>query len=84
MTTPSILEEIRRVRHEMSAAVGHDPERIVDYFASFQAQNADRIINLADQGPYGRTFKGLDSAVNEEGEPGGGERLSNGKELASG
>lgn len=55
MTTPSILNEIRRVRHEMSAEIGHDPNRIVDYFASIQKRNARRIVNLADQGPMGRT-----------------------------
>jgi hypothetical protein len=36
MTIPSILGEIRRVRHEMSAAIGHDPAWIVNYFASIQ------------------------------------------------
>ena len=55
MTTPPILDEIRRVRHEMSAEIGHDPNRIVDYFASIQNKNARRIVNLADQGPMGRT-----------------------------
>jgi hypothetical protein len=55
MTTPPILDEIRRVRHEISAAIGHDPARIVEYFASMQKRHADRIVNLADQGPYGRT-----------------------------
>jgi len=55
MTTPPILEEIRRVRHAISAEIGHDPAKIVDYFAAIQKQHADRVINLADQGPYGRT-----------------------------
>jgi hypothetical protein len=55
MTTPTILEEIRRVRHEMSSAIDHDPNRIVDYFASIQKRNANRVVNLADQGPKGRT-----------------------------
>jgi hypothetical protein len=55
MTTPPILEEIRRVRHAMSADIGHDPAKIVDYFASMQKRYAHRTVNLADQGPYGRT-----------------------------
>lgn len=54
MTTPPILE-IRRVRHAISVEIGHDPAKIVDYFAAIQEQHADRVINLADQGPYGRT-----------------------------
>ncbi len=55
MTKQNILEEIRRVRHAMSAEIGHDPNKIVDYFASIQKRNAHRIVNLADQGPLGRT-----------------------------
>ena len=55
MNKPPILEEIRRVRHAMSAEIGHDPAKIVDYFASLQRRHAHRLVNLADQGPYGRT-----------------------------
>jgi hypothetical protein len=55
MTTPKILDEIRRVRHLMSAEINHDPNRIVDYFAAMEKRNASRIVNLADQGPKGRT-----------------------------
>lgn len=55
MTTPTLLEEIRRVRHEMSAAIDHDPAKIVEYFASIQNRNSSRVVNLADQGPKGRT-----------------------------
>ena len=55
MTTPPILDEIRRVRHEMSAEIDHDAGRIVEYFASIQKRNAGRVVNLADQGPFGRT-----------------------------
>ena len=55
MTTPPILEEVRRVRHEISAEVGHDPKRLREYYASIQKSLRSRTINLADQGPYGRT-----------------------------
>ena len=55
MTSLPILDEIRRVRHAMSAEIGHDPNRIVDYFASMQRKYAKRVVNLADQGPMGRT-----------------------------
>jgi hypothetical protein len=55
MTTPPILEEVRRVRHEISAEVGHDPKRLREYYASIQNSLRSRTINLADQGPYGRT-----------------------------
>jgi hypothetical protein len=53
--TPLILDEIRRVRHAMSVEIQHDPERIVEYFSAIQRNLADRVIDLADQGPLGRT-----------------------------
>ena len=55
MTTPPILEEVRRVRHEISEEVGHDPKRLREYYAKIQKSVRSRTINLADQGPYGRT-----------------------------
>lgn len=47
-----ILDEIRRVRHEMSAEIGHDPRRIADYYAELSAKYSDRIVN------YGSGQKG--------------------------
>lgn len=55
MTTPPILDEIRRVRHAMSADIEHDASKIVEYFAAIQRRNKLRVVNLADQGPYGRS-----------------------------
>lgn len=45
MTTRTILEEIRRVRHAISEEIGHDPHRITDYYAAIQADLKDRIVN---------------------------------------
>jgi hypothetical protein len=53
--TPPILDEIRRVRHAMSVEIQHDPQRIVEYFSAIQRNLSERVINLADQGPLGRT-----------------------------
>jgi len=44
--TPPILQEIRRVRHEMSAEWGHDPRRMVEYFAELQKEFKGRIVNF--------------------------------------
>jgi hypothetical protein len=60
--TPPILDEIRRVRHAMSDEIQHDPQRIVEYFSAIQRKLADRVINLADQGPLGRTKPSPDSS----------------------
>jgi len=40
-----ILDEIRRVRHEMSSEIGHDPRRTVEYFAELSARYSDRLVN---------------------------------------
>ena len=55
MTRPPILEEVRRVRREISAEIEHDPKRLRDYYATIQNSVRSRTINLADQGPFGRT-----------------------------
>lgn len=68
-STPLILEEVRRVRHEISAEVGHDPKRLREYYAAIQASVRSRTVNLADQGSYGRTKHVIDVA--EESLPNG-------------
>ena len=55
MTTPPILEEVRRVRHEISAEIGHDPKRIREYYSALQSSVRSRTVNLANQGVAGRT-----------------------------
>ena len=58
--TPPILQEVRRVRHEISAEIGHDPKRIREYYAALQASVGSRTINLAVQGVAGQTKAGID------------------------
>ena len=38
-TTP---ERIRRVRQEISAACGHDPDKLVEYYMRLQDERRDR------------------------------------------
>ena len=47
MTTEPILDEIRRVRHAISQRIGHDPTRIVSYYADLQRQHRERLVNLS-------------------------------------
>lgn len=49
MTQRTILEEIRHVRHAISAEIGHDPRRIVNYYASLQADLQARIVNRSGE-----------------------------------
>lgn len=39
------LEEIRRVRHEISAEVGHDPKRLLEYYRKTEEDYADRLVH---------------------------------------
>ena len=38
------LAHIRRVRHEISEEVGHDPRRLVDYYIGLQDLHAGRLL----------------------------------------
>jgi hypothetical protein len=39
-----ILDEIRRVRHRISAQFDHDPFKLVEYYMKLQEANQDRLI----------------------------------------
>ena len=39
-----VVDEIRAVRHEISARFDHDPERLVAYYVELQKQYRDRLI----------------------------------------
>jgi hypothetical protein len=49
------LEEIRRVRHEISSEVGHDPRRLLEYYRELQAPYEHRLIHAVEgtvEGPH--------------------------------
>jgi hypothetical protein len=51
MTKPRIdpgLEEIRRVRPEISEEIGRDPGRLLEYYKEVQKEYADRLLHSAD------------------------------------
>lgn len=39
------IDAIRKVRHEISAAFGHDPRKLVAYYRQFQEQYRERLIS---------------------------------------
>ena len=39
-----VIDEIRDVRHRISARVAHDPARLVAYYMELQKQYQDRLI----------------------------------------
>ena len=39
-----VIDEIREVRHQISARFNHDPERLVAHYMELQEQYKDRLI----------------------------------------
>ena len=48
MTDP-IIDEIRRVRHEMSERIGHDPKRLPELFLELRNRLNDRLVSHGDE-----------------------------------
>ncbi|MDF0673313.1 MAG: hypothetical protein P0120_03070 [Nitrospira sp.] len=47
MKSDQPIDEIREVRHRISARFDHDPVRLVAYYAKLQEQYRDRLIDPA-------------------------------------
>ncbi len=43
-----LIDEIRAVRHQISARFDHDPARLVAYYMELQKQYQDRLIRPAE------------------------------------
>jgi hypothetical protein len=46
MTPDPPIDEIRRIRHEISANCAHDAKRLVAYYQHLQKSYASKIVNL--------------------------------------
>ena len=46
-----VIDEIREIRHRISAMCDHDPAKLVAYFQKIQEQYADRLITSARFAP---------------------------------
>ncbi len=42
-----VIDEIREVRHQISARFTHDPKKLVEYFMQLQEQYRDRFIGAS-------------------------------------
>ena len=42
-----VVEEIRKIRDQISAEFGHDPVRYVEYLIERQKRHADRLVSYA-------------------------------------
>lgn len=43
-----LIDEVRRVRHEISAQFGHDPYKLVEYYMRLQEQHRDRLVGIPE------------------------------------
>jgi len=53
MTSPPrdpVIEEIREVRHRISARFGHDPERLFEHYLRLQEEYRDRLLSTPREG----------------------------------
>jgi hypothetical protein len=39
------IQAVRDARHEISAAVGHDPQKLIEYYRQRQARQRDRRVS---------------------------------------
>lgn len=44
MKSDPVIDEVREVRHRISARFGHDPSRLVAYYMDLQKQFEDRLL----------------------------------------
>lgn len=42
------IDEIRRIRHEISAEYGHDPRRLLEFYASIQDRLRSRLVDHSE------------------------------------
>ncbi|HEV3121187.1 MAG TPA: hypothetical protein VGY53_04765 [Isosphaeraceae bacterium] len=45
-----VIEEVREIRRQISARVGHDPARLVAYYIDLQRQYKERLIGAPEAG----------------------------------
>ena len=43
------IDEIRKIRHQISQRFNHDPERIIEYYIKLQQKYQNRLIELSEQ-----------------------------------
>jgi hypothetical protein len=44
-----VIDEIRAIRHNISARFGHDPKKLVEYYEKLQEQHRDRLIDTSKE-----------------------------------
>ena len=52
-----VIDEVREVRHRISARFDHDPAKLVAYYMELQKQYQDRLIPREEGSTTGPAFK---------------------------
>ena len=47
------IDEIRKIRHQISQRFNHDPERIIEYYIKLQQKYQNRLLDLSEQKEFG-------------------------------
>lgn len=42
-----VIDEVREVRHRISARVNHDPAKLVEYYMKLQEEYSNRLVDTA-------------------------------------
>jgi len=45
--TDPVIDEVREIRHRISARIHHDPAKLVAYYMELQEQYSDRLIDTS-------------------------------------
>jgi hypothetical protein len=46
-----VIDEVRAIRHRISAQFGHDPRKLVGHYMELQARHSDRLIGRSKAEP---------------------------------
>lgn len=46
MKDDPVIAEIRRIRHDLSESVGHDPKRLVQFLQEQEKRHSERLVYL--------------------------------------
>ncbi|HKH49511.1 MAG TPA: hypothetical protein VKM72_33025 [Thermoanaerobaculia bacterium] len=72
MMSDPVIDEVREVRHRISARFDHDPSRLVAYYMELQKQFEGRLMGTEKPGTSGRQTRGRGREHGESGGGGGG------------
>lgn len=48
MMSDPVIDEIRAVRHRISAQFDHDPERLIEYYMERQKRHGNRLVGATE------------------------------------